>query len=233
MRFRDRLLKTAWAAFVALGISFSFMLVLSFTDIPYYAYRNLSLEGDTLSQNPDYIVVLGGSGMPSPDGLMRMYCANEYAQVFKNSKIIIALPYSIGDSLYQLRLMAKELILRGIDSARISFEPLGHNTHSQAENIAKILGPIGIQKPMLIVSTPEHLFRAIHCFRKLGFKQVGSAPAFDNPVSPNQLKDKEIPKESQVRNLNLRYNMWSYMNYELLTLREYFAIVYYKLKGWI
>jgi hypothetical protein len=31
----------------------------------------------------------------------------------------------------------------------------------------------------------------------------------------------------------LRYNMWSYLHLELFVFREYCAIGYYKLKGWI
>lgn len=219
--------------FIVLGIVFFLLLVLSFTSIPYYAYRNLSMESQTLRSAPDVIVVLGGSGMPSPDGLIRTYCAAEHALVFKQAKIIIAFPYSAGDSLFQLKLMAHELILRGIDSSRISFEPIGFNTHSQAENIALLLQKKIATIQLLIVSSPEHLYRAVKSFEKVGFKKTGAAPAFDIPVDEERIKDKEQSKDTRIKNLALRYNLWSYLNYELLVIREYCAIGYYKLKGWI
>jgi len=218
---------------LVLGILAMTLWVLSFTDVPYYAYRNLSLEEDTLTVEPEIIVLLGGSGMPSPDGLIRSYCAAQYALQFKLARIIIALPYNEGDSLQQLRLMQKELTLRGIDSIRISYEPLGHNTRSQAINIASQVGNDKLNSAVLIVSSPEHIYRAVKTFRKAGFLNVGAAPAFDTPVEKNKIEDKENGKDLRVKNLALRYNMWSYLNYELITIREYCAIFYYKLKGWI
>jgi len=210
---------------------FSFLLlILSFTDIPYYAYHNLGMGQSALSENPDVIVILGGSGMPSPDGLIRTYYASEAAKEHKNARIIIALPYNESDSLYQLNLMAHELIIRGIDSLRINYEPSGFNTRSQAVNIASMFKNNKEQLALLIITTPEHMFRSIKSFRKAGFTKVGGLPAFEKPSDEEKLISKE---EKERVNLSIRYNMWSYLNYELLVLREYSAIVYYKLKGWI
>ena len=83
------------------------------------------------------------------------------------------------------------------------------------------------------MKSEKHLFRAIKTFRKAGFVNVGAVPAFDTPVDEEKIKDKEGTKDIRVRNLTLRYNMWSYLNYELIVLREYCAITYYKIKGWI
>src|SRR3954462_11304722 len=106
--------------------------LLSFTDLPYYAYHWLGVKGSNSTGTPDLIVVLGGSGMPSPDGLIRTYYAAEAAKQYSNARIIIALPYNEYDSLQQLEMMARELIVKGIDSTRISFEPFGFSTYSQA-----------------------------------------------------------------------------------------------------
>jgi uncharacterized SAM-binding protein YcdF (DUF218 family) len=228
--------KAKWACrwfFIVLGIFFFLLFLLSFTSLPYYAYRSLSMESQTLSSAPDVIVILGGSGMPSPDGLMRTYCATEQALAFKQAKIIIALPYSGVDSLFQLNLMAHELIIRGVDSMRISFEPLGFNTHSQAENIAVMLQKNRSNLNLLLVSSPEHLFRAVKSFEKVGFNRTGAAPAFDVPVEEERIKDKLQSTDTRIKNLALRYNLWSYLNYELFVIREYCAITYYKMKGWI
>ena len=219
--------------FIVLGVFFFVMLILSFTAVPYFAYRALSMEDEVVGAPPNYIVVLGGSGMPSPDGLIRTYYAAEIALRYSSAKIIIALPYNEDDSLRQLNLMAQELIIRGVDSLRILFEPLGFNTYSQAQNIAALVGNKKTSTSLLIVSSPVHLYRAIKTFRKLEFAEVAAFPAFDSPVDEEKIKDKENTTDTRIKNLDLRYNMWSYLNYELIVMREYCAITYYKLKGWI
>jgi len=209
---------------------FSFLfLTLSFTNVPYYAYHNLGVGQSVLSEKPDVIVVLGGSGMPSPDGLIRTYYASDAALENKSAKIIIALPFNEADSLHQLDLMANELIVKGIDSIRIEYEPLGYNTRSQAVNIASMLNDKE-QLTLLIVTTPEHMYRSIKTFNQVGFTKVGGLPAFEKPIDEGKLKD---PDKKEGISLAFRYNMWNYLNYELLVLREYCAIVYYKCMGWI
>jgi len=206
--------------------------ILSFTDIPYHAYHWLGTSNSKLSQKPGVIVLLGGNGMPSPDALIRAYYTAEAALEYKDAQIILALPYAEEDSLKQLELMARELVMRGVDSSRIRLEGRGFNTHSQAENIAALY-PDKSKLTVLLVTSPEHMYRAVRTFLNEGFAHVGGAPAFERPVDEEMVKDKENTKDTRVKNLALRYNMWSYMNYELLVLREYCAISYYKIKGWI
>lgn len=207
-------------------------LLLAFTDIPYHAYHQLSLKNQKLKGNADLIILMGGDGMPSPSGLMRSYFTAEAAKIHPKAKIIIALPANQQekDSLRQLRLIRKELELKGIDSSQIVFEPKGYNTRTQAEEIAKNYDST---EKILIVTSPEHMYRAIRCFEKTGFKQVGSFPTFEIPSDESKLKSKDKKKAKELQNLDLRYNMWSYMQYEIIVLREYFAISYYWLKGWI
>jgi uncharacterized SAM-binding protein YcdF (DUF218 family) len=179
--------------------------------------------------------VLGGAGMPSPDGLIRIWYACNAAREYKNAQLIIALPYNENDrdSLHQLNLMAQELIVKGIDSSRIQFEPLGYNTRSQALNIAARYTGAKNNLTLLLVTSPEHMYRSVKTFQKAGFENVAGLPTFEVPVDEEKAKDKENSKDVRVKNLALRYNMWSYLNYELLVLREYAAISYYKVKGWI
>ncbi len=213
-----------------LAISF---LVLAFTDIPYYAYHDLALRKQKLKTEADYIILMGGDGMPSPSGLMRTYFAATAAHENPSSKIIIALPYNEDDkdSLKQLKLIKEELILKGIRANRILFEPYGFNTRTQAENIHRSI--IASNPSILIVSSPEHMFRAIKSFEKIGFEKVGSLPTFEFPPDEEKLKSKKKKDKTKVQNLALRYNMWSYMQYEILVFREYMAISYYWMKGWI
>ncbi|OFX62327.1 MAG: hypothetical protein A2046_07370 [Bacteroidetes bacterium GWA2_30_7] len=213
---------------------FSFLLfILSFTDIPYFAYHWLGTSNSELTCKPDIIVILGGAGMPSPDGLIRTYYATQAAQQFIEAKIIIALPYNEEDSLFQLNLMANELIIKGIDSSRIQYEPLGFNTYSQATNIASTFAIQKNKLSLLLVTSPEHMYRSVKTFQKAGFANVGGIPTFEKPVDEEKVLDKSNTNDIRIKSLSVRYNMWSYLNYELLTLREYCAIAYYKMKGWI
>ena len=203
---------------------------LAFTDLPYLAYHRLSVVEDELKGEPDYIVVMGGDGMPSPGGLMRSYFGIEKAKKFPQAKIILALPYNIEDSTEQLELMKKEFVLKSIDSNRIIFAAEGYNTRTQALEISKIISDKN--KGLLIITSPEHTYRATASFKKVGFQHIGTSPTFERPPDKEAL-DKEDKEEYPLRNLNLRYNLWSYMQYEIIVIREYFAISYYWCKDWI
>ena len=219
-----------------LGIVGSFSLVifiLSLTDIPYFAYYRLGTPDIRSNHSPDLIVILSGSSMPSPDGLIRAWYGVQAARQYPDAKIIIALPYSDGDSLKPLKLMAYELTVKGVDSTRIRFEPLGFNTRSQALNIAAMFPLNKSQLSVVVITSPEHTYRSVKTFLKAGFADVCGLAAFDKPVDPEKAADKGKSRDIRIKSLDLRYNMWSYLEYELTVMREYCAIAYYKLKGWI
>ena len=222
-----------WFRAVAFAISLLAVLfvALSFTSLPYWAYFGLASVEDKLDQKPTHIVVMGGDGMPSPSGLMRTYYGIKQAVEHPDAKIILALPYNEDDSTWQLSLMAHEFVIKGIDSSRIIFEPKGFNTQSQAAAIANLIS--NKTDPVLIVTSPEHTYRCLATFRKVGFSNVGGSPTFEMPSDEEMLKDKTEDEKKRVRNLSLRYNMWSYMQYEIIVMREYCAITYYWLNGWI
>lgn len=213
------------------GIIALMMLALAFTDVPYLAYHQLGTHCKPLKVRPSVIVVLGGSGMPSADGLMRTYYAAEAALKFPESAVIIAHPFDQGKrKTVQLDLMKKELVIRGVDSTRISYEPMGHNTRTQAANVALMLEG-RLSEAVLVITSPEHMFRSIRSLQKAGLPLVGGLPSFEKPISERKLKGGKHPGKEV--GLSWRYNFWSYLRYEILVLREYCAIAYYKLKGWI
>jgi uncharacterized SAM-binding protein YcdF (DUF218 family) len=217
--------------FLFFGIIAFIMLLLSFTDIPYNAYHALAMTDHKPVKDPDFIVVLGGNGIPSPDGLIRTWYAAEAAEQFEQAKVVIAIPGNVKDTTDQPWLMARELVRRGIDRSRIMFEAKGYNTHSQAVNISRMLSSSG--PSLLIITSPEHMYRSIRTFEKAGFKDASGYASFETPLEENSIKRKGNEGGQQVQNLDLRYNMWSYLQYEILVLREYAAIGYYKLQGWI
>lgn len=227
-----RLQKALLFGLAGLGSIFLMMIILAFTDAPYYAYHDLAVRKDTLTTKPDYIVIMGGDGMPSPHGLMRLYHGAKAAKEYPKAEVIIALPYNQEerDSTRQIRLAVTDLIQKGVDSARIKYEPWGYNTRTQAVQVSKM---IPTSSPILIVSSPEHMYRALNSFRALGFEEVGGEAGFEVPSDEDGLKSKEEEEEDKIQNLNLRYNLWSYLQYEIIVAREYAAITYYWLKGWI
>jgi uncharacterized SAM-binding protein YcdF (DUF218 family) len=215
-----------WATLIA--------IILSFTDIPFYAYYWLGTHSADLTKKPDYIVLLGGVGMPSPEDLMRTYFTAGAANEVPDAKIIISFP---PDTLFKQYspelLMAKELMMRGIDSSRISFEYYGYSTRTQAMNIKEL---IRNNRPdtvsLRIVTSPEHMLRSVKVFRKVGFGYVGGSPAFESAIKEDKLiKGKHKKAEKSL--LSIRYNMWSYLKYEITVVRELCAITYYELRGWM
>ena len=86
------------------GILSITLFLLSFTRIPYLAYRKLAAIEIQLNSNPTHIVILSGNGMPSPDALIKAYFGAETALKHPNSKVIIignskdGLPLILGDN---------------------------------------------------------------------------------------------------------------------------------------
>ncbi|MEJ5302436.1 MAG: YdcF family protein [Bacteroidales bacterium] len=211
------------------------MGILSFTSLPFWAWYRLGKSGNK-SCIPNYIVVMGAGGMPSPEGLMRCYIAAEAAHKFPLAKVIIALPVDpryFEDS--HPHRMARELILRGVDSSRICYELKGINTRTQALNIKKMISNDTLSC-LLIITSPEHTYRSVATFQKLGFTQVASMAAFSSELSPVGLlpEGKDSALETTPDNWPLlRYDFWNYLKLEITVLREYIAIFWYWLRGWI
>jgi uncharacterized SAM-binding protein YcdF (DUF218 family) len=207
-----------------------------------------------IQRPPEFIVVLGGGGMPSESGLIRCWYAASVANHFPRAKIIVALPGDTASKSSSVSLMKKELVLRGVEPSRIMFEPEGANTRAQAVNISKIStnderrttndkgAPTSYfvlrTSYFLIVTSPEHLYRAVLSFKKAGFTKVDGFPCFERAIESDILFEggklggrKYIPDVGG--SITLRYGFWTQINYEFLVLREWMALAYYKLKGWI
>ncbi len=223
-----------WLA--AIGIFFTICIVLSLTEQPYWGYYWLGTSKSEMKSKPSHIIVLGGGGMPSQSNLMRCWYVEKAAKSFPGATVIIAIPGEIADSLSTPRLFKKELILRGVNPSNIIFESEATNTRGQAVNSQKL---IKIQTPILLVTSPEHMRRSVLCFRKVGFEQVNALPAFENAIEVDlSFKDDELGGKSTGipdvgKSMNLRYQLWNHLKYEILIARELAALTYYRLRGWI
>jgi uncharacterized SAM-binding protein YcdF (DUF218 family) len=167
---------------------------------------------------------------------MRTWYAARVGNYYSRSKIIIALPGDTADSLSSVYQMKEELVLRGISASRITFESMGTNTRAQALNVAT--SRVTRHASLLIITSPEHLYRAVRTFRKAGFLLVDGVPAFETAIeSKLTFNDRLLGGKKWMpaigNNITVRYQFWSQLRYEQLVIREWLAIVYYKLNGWI
>ena len=221
------------------GSLFLFAVVLSFTTLPYWGYYWLGTSQSKITEKPEYIVLLGGGGMPSESNLMRAFFVFKAAQEFPESRIVIATPGDTADFKSTARLVAAELISKGIDPKRILYEQIGTNTRMEALSLQKFDHGQIMQKPILLVTSPEHMRRSVLVFRKVGFIRISALPAFENALEANLVfRDDELGGNKKLipnvgGSISLRYQFWNHLKYEILIAREMTALGYYWLRGWI
>jgi len=202
--------------------AFFLQILIAVVGPPRGSVRWLTGKAELMRAAPRYIVVLGGAGIPSEAGLIRVYYAAEYGRGLTNATFVVALPADGDPETSSVGRMRDELVLRGIPRDRILMETRGLNTHQQAVNIAGMLGPGALGEPMLVVTSPSHVRRSLLCFRKTGFSWVRAAPAenVDNEADPG-------PHARE------RYGFWNTLQFEVQMARELTAMAVYKLLGWI
>ena len=226
-----RLAKIIKTTFFTFGILFVLMLLLAFTSTPFYWYFNLGQNPDKKAQftQPRRVVMFGGAGMPSEDNLMRLYHTAALARHY-DIPVILVHP---KDSLCQAE-MTRLLRQDGIDD--IEYMTSGANTRSQCVELLEKYPQLADQ-PLLVVTSPEHVKRTVKCLNKVGFTNVygmAAYPAtvdFDLSLTQQQLGGNEIVPS--VESVKMRYTFFNYLKLEITCLREYCALAYYRIKGWI
>ena len=220
-------------ACMLLGMVTVIILLLAFTRIPFDAHRWLGTAGGLCHQGPEVILVLSGSGMPSGPELMRCDEAARWAIRSLSSQVLLVLP---KDTVLA-KAMVHELGQKGVPPERITLLMHGRNTREQAMDVASNL-PEWFNKPIALVTAPENMYRSLLTFRKLGFTQISGAPTFDHALFDDlRYAHRGIGGKVYVpdvsSNIDLRYNFWNQLKLEITCLREYVALAYYKLNGWI
>ena len=222
--------------FVLSGILFLGGIVLAFTSLPFWGIHWLGTSKSELTQPPETIILMGGGGMPSESNLMRSWYVAKAAESFPHANVLIAMPGELDDSLSTPQEMKKELVLRGVNPAKILFESEGTNTRSQALNCKKRLDE---NRSILLVTSPEHTRRSVLSFEKVGFSLVSALPAFEDAAEADfSFDDDELGGNKKLipdvgNNISFRYKLWDYLKYEITIAREMIALSYYKLRGWI
>lgn len=214
-----------------------FLLIFSFTTGPFWIYYWLGTGNSEMTGKPEAIVLLGGGGMPSKSSLLRTYHTSVLHEAFPESIVYIALPGDTADTSSSIYAMRSELMLRGIPEEKILFEPDGRNTRAQALNILESDTSLA-GKRIVMVTSPEHMYRSILTFRKAGFNMAEGFPAFERAIEADILfEDDDLGGRKMVpdvgQSIQLRYQFWNHLKYEIMIVREFMAMGYYKLKGWI
>ena len=224
---------------MGLGLLALFFYAACWTDYPWKWYRWLSMPEAVLAEEPALIVVLGGGGIPSETGLMRTYYGAVAAARHPQADVVVALPGNPDAPRSSVRMMAEELVLRGVDRDRIQFEPLGTNTRSQAVELRRQYEDSVASLPVLIVTSPEHLRRSVLTFRRAGFHNAGALSARSEGLKGGTLNvtregvDDRFVSERFEGSIQIRYQFWHGLSYLTRAAREYTALLYYGLKGWI
>lgn len=213
-------------------------LILAMTSLPFWARYRLGNYQASISENVQTIVVMGAGGFPSETLLIRLWYTAELATKYPASKVVITTPGDTLDLKSTISQMKRTLIDWGVDSTRILFEAVGLNTRHQAMMVHHIFEQKNVKEPLVIVTSPEHIFRSILCFEKVGFKKVYGKPASEVMLETDlRIKSKELGGRVVVpdvgNSISIRYKFWDYLKYEIIVAREYMAIFYYWLSGWI
>jgi uncharacterized SAM-binding protein YcdF (DUF218 family) len=208
-------------AFIAVAV-FLLQILLAVTGPPQCIVDWLEMPEIAPHVTPRNIVVLGGGGIPSGSSLLRTYYAAQYGKNLTGTTFVVALPADADPETSSVGRMRDELVLRGIPSSAIRLEYRGLNTHEQAVNVQRLLGPEALDQPILIVTSGYHMRRAVSCFRKLGFTRVAGLLASD------------IGAEAEIGPWGwLRYGVWTHLERGIRVLRELTALAAYKLQNWI
>lgn len=241
---RSKLLKnftTLIVVFLSLmGVLFLFSLIMAFTTRPYYMHHWLGTGIENTCTEPEAIVLFGAGGMPSGDNMVRIYYAAESSLQFPECPLFICLPGDTTEEKGSLQMIVSELLIRGVNPHMIRYIPEGKNTRAQALELANTENGNLLSACLLAITSPGHMRRSILTLQKAGFDSLIPFPAFEIPLEGElRFDDRELGGErrfvapSTGQTLSLRYELWTQLNYQLICAREFVALGYYWLRGWI
>ena len=229
-----RCLRGLRALLVAAGLLAAGAWAVCLTNLPWRWYNWLAAREFALREEPDFVVVLGGGGIPSESGLMRSYVAAEAGRLHREAMVVVAMPDASDPS---TKGMLDEIVLRGVKRERLMLEDQGRNTWEQARNLRRLLAGDGVEPAVLLITSPDHMRRALGALRKAGFRNVAGRAADSVSVAADLSIEPAAELGGRagvpaVRSVQLRYGVWN--NYVMLNrcVRESVALLYYGLEGW-
>ena len=233
-----RLLALIRRFLVLAGIFYLALLSLAFTSFPWNWYKWMAQPGVNASGKPDFIVMMGGGGIPSESGLMRSWKAAEAATLYPESLVIVAMPEEADAP--SNRVIERELVMRGVAESRLLREDDGRNTHEQAVGVFTLLkGRVDAAQVRIgLVTSPEHMRRTWLCFERAGFSNLIAIPSWPEAIKADLTYGQQAsgpPRLSSLvgGSLTLRYRFWDNLGLINRCAHECIAILYYRLVGWI
>jgi uncharacterized SAM-binding protein YcdF (DUF218 family) len=244
------LLRTAHALLLVAGALALLLATAQFTPLPWRAFQRLSEIPCPCPREPTHILVMGGSGIPGPSGLMRTFYGAQAAARHPDSELLVAMPLGAGESIAS-RAYLDELSLRGVPADRVRILSEGRNTREQALRLAGHLGTAATNAVVLIITDPEHIRRTAASLRRAGIPHLAAMPAHplsiedplpwraaglesvscSDPAEPCPPARKAFVPDIG-SSLHLRYDLWNNLRYTQDALREHAALAYYRLQGW-
>lgn len=212
-----------------LATLFSIVFGLSFTDYPYYWYHSFADDNQLLIGKVDYLVIMSGNDFSSDDAHSKLFQAAMLQDSIVIDTLILAFP-SINKKQSKAELY-KLLRIVHLDTNKLLWITDGFNTKSQVEAI--ISSVILSKKNILVIANYEQINRTLACFRRNSNGHFAQASFRNTAFAPQLLTPTDKDTEKAIGSLNLRYNFWNYLIYEVKSLREWIATNYYKWKSWI
>lgn len=237
MKIRNIVRGIRWTVSLC-GILLIAIVVTAFTSVPWTWYGWLAVPEPNTPNTPDYIVMMGGGGIPSESGLTRAWKTAEAAAMFPNAKVIVAMPDEASKP--EIRTIEYELEVHGVARDRIRRESNGRNTREQAVEVFKMLkDQLGGQEVTIgLVTSPAHMRRTWGAFKKAGFRNLNVYPSWPEEIEADMsYQESESEGSSLLENVGgnttIRYRFWDNLAIMGRCNRETVALVYYKLLGWI
>ena len=142
------------------------------------AYESVEASDGT----PGAVVLFSGSGIPGESALIRTWVAADVARRFPEATVLLAVP-SGGEPSPAVAAYIRELGVRGVDPLRIRLLGAGSDTYGQAAEVAGWCEALDPTAPLAVVTSPEHMFRAVACLRRHGLANpVWAVPTFSKSL---------------------------------------------------
>jgi len=182
------------------------------------------------------VFVPSGAGMPSESALMRLWTAGEAARRAPHAQVAVGLPPEDA----QVAAHREELVLRGVAPERIKIV-FGRSTREQAVALAgAIPARSAAAVRVAVVTSPSHVRRTAAAVAKvLPRAGICALPAWNGDFASNLSRAddaagepaEEASREGK-RELFLRYGLESNARAFLEAMREWVALVWYRLMRW-
>lgn len=207
-----RFIKYKLLFFLLLGLNIA-VISLGFTPLTNFLYAVLEVRPDI--RKADSIILLSSGAYTDKiftrDNYQRiMHAYGLHKQGYADKIIICGGAVVMGlPSLAEL--MKDFLVQIGMDEGCIITENRSRNTYENIKNVKPVLDELGIKSSLLVTSS-YHMNRSLAVSKKLGIKTYPApVPCYEKNVYRASLRTRFITE----------------------ILREYGAIIYFKVRGWI